>query len=86
MSAPWVVPAFDEVEHGQARVGLRREALPIEQLALEGREELSQRALSYALPTLPIDGRTPASRHRTPKAMEVYCAGSTSRRNTAMLN
>src|SRR5256886_11438131 len=39
MSAPRVVPAFDEIEHGQARVGRRAEALTIEQLALERREE-----------------------------------------------
>src|SRR6266446_5852740 len=34
-----VVPALDEVEDRQAGVGLRGEALPIEQLALERREE-----------------------------------------------
>src|SRR5947209_19641217 len=39
MSTPWVVPAFDEVEDGEPRVGLRAEAFAIEQLALEGREE-----------------------------------------------
>src|SRR6266446_3718658 len=39
MSTPWVVPAFDEVEDGEARVGLRAEAFAIEQLALERREE-----------------------------------------------
>src|SRR2546428_121102 len=39
MAAARVVPAFDEVEDGQARVGVSREAVPIEQLALEGREE-----------------------------------------------
>src|SRR2546425_1279310 len=39
MSTPWVVPAFDEVEDGEARVGLRAEAFAIEQLALERRDE-----------------------------------------------
>src|SRR2546425_6867315 len=39
MSAPRIVPAFDEVEHGKASVGLRAEAFAIEQLALERREE-----------------------------------------------
>src|SRR3989475_12041586 len=39
MSTPWVVPAFDEVEDGEARVVLRAEAFAIEQLALERREE-----------------------------------------------
>jgi hypothetical protein len=33
------VPAADEVEDGEARLGRRREPLPIEQLAVEGREE-----------------------------------------------
>src|SRR5438034_7958112 len=39
MAAAWVVPAFDEVKHGEARVGLGAEAVAIEQLALERREE-----------------------------------------------
>jgi hypothetical protein len=39
MSTPRIVPAFDEVEDGEARVGLRAEAVAIEQLALERREE-----------------------------------------------
>src|SRR5438552_7766265 len=39
MSPPRIVPAFDEVEDGQARVGLRAEAFAIEQLTLERREE-----------------------------------------------
>src|SRR5206468_1633284 len=39
MAAAWVVPAFEEVENGEARVRLGREALSIEQLALERREE-----------------------------------------------
>src|SRR5437660_11341780 len=39
MTASGIVPAFDEVEDREARVGLRAEVLPIEQLALEGREE-----------------------------------------------
>src|SRR6266849_2468441 len=39
MSTPRIVPAFDEVEDGEARVGLRVEGVAIEQLALERREE-----------------------------------------------
>src|SRR5256885_15184881 len=39
MSTPRVVPAFDEVEDGAARVGLGAEAFAIEQLAVERREE-----------------------------------------------
>ena len=36
-------------------------------------KKLSHIALSYASPTDPMDGRTPASLHRNPKATEVYC-------------
>src|SRR5260370_25278489 len=43
-------------------------------------------ALSYAAPTDPIDGRTPASPHRLPNATEVYWAESTGRRNTTGRN
>jgi transposase InsO family protein len=39
MTTPGIVPAFNEVEDLEARLRLRAEALPIEQLALEGREE-----------------------------------------------
>jgi hypothetical protein len=39
MPAPRVVPAFDEVEHGEARVGLRAGTFALEQLALEDRKE-----------------------------------------------
>jgi len=35
-------------------------------------KKLSQSALSKQSPTDPIDGRTPASSHRLPKAIEVY--------------
>jgi hypothetical protein len=39
MPAARVVPAFNEVEDGQARLPLGTEPVAIEQLALEGREE-----------------------------------------------
>ena len=35
-------------------------------------KKLSHKALSYASPTEPIEGRTPASRQRAPKPSEVY--------------
>src|SRR4051812_17435008 len=35
-------------------------------------KKLSHRALSYASPTEPIEGRTPASLQRLPNASEVY--------------
>src|SRR3954466_7416379 len=45
-------------------------------------KKLSHMALSYASPTEPIEGRTPASRQRRPNSNEVYCLSSTGRRNT----
>jgi hypothetical protein len=36
-------------------------------------KKLSHMALSYASPTEPIEGRTPASRQRLPNSIEVYC-------------
>jgi hypothetical protein len=36
-------------------------------------KKLSHMALSYASPTEPIEGRTPASRQRRPNSIEVYC-------------
>src|ERR1700675_2504185 len=36
-------------------------------------KKLSHIALSKQSPTEPIEGRTPASRQRIPKAIEVYC-------------
>ena len=39
MTAPRIVPAFDEIEDGEARFDLRAEPVPIEELALERREE-----------------------------------------------
>ena len=45
-------------------------------------KKLSHMALSYASPTEPIEGRTPASRQRWPNSIEVYWLHSNSRRNT----
>src|SRR2546425_11141737 len=39
MPTPRIVPAFDEVEEGEARSDLRAEGFTIEQLAIERREE-----------------------------------------------
>src|SRR6266852_99809 len=44
-------------------------------------KKLSHIALSKQPPTEPIEGRTPASRQRWPKASEVYWADSNGRRN-----
>jgi hypothetical protein len=48
-------------------------------------KKLSHMALSYASPTEPIDGRTPASRQRRPNSIEVYWVDSIDRRNTRSL-
>ena len=51
-----IVPALDEVEDRQARLAVGGEALPVEELALERREEaLAQRIV------IGVTGRTPAS-------------------------
>src|SRR5882672_633676 len=44
-------------------------------------KKLSHIALSKQLPTEPIEGRAPACSQRLPRANEVYCADSNSRRN-----
>jgi hypothetical protein len=62
-----IVPAFDEIEDGEARLDLRAEPALVEELALERREELSQSALSYASPRRSqADRRTP----RDPELVE----------------
>src|ERR1700693_2724766 len=45
-------------------------------------KKLSHMALSYASPTEPIEGRTPASRQRRPNSIEAYCLHSSGPRNT----
>ena len=68
-----VVPALDVAEERQAGLGLGLEGVPVEQLALEaGEEALAQGVVVGVADILPIDGRTPASRQRRPKASEVY--------------
>jgi len=67
-----VMPPFCEVEYFAARFDPGTERMSVEQLAFEHREEALTQALSYASPTAPIEGRTPASWHRLPKASEVY--------------
>jgi hypothetical protein len=47
-------------------------------------KKLSHIALSYASPTEPIEGRTPASRQRRPNSIDVYWVNSSGRRNTML--
>ena len=67
-----VVPAFDEAEAGNLRLGLRRKAAAFQQLAFKGREEAFAHRVVVGVPTDPIDGRTPASLQRLPNASDVY--------------
>ena len=74
MASSRVVPALDELEERHARLGLGGELAARQELALEGGEEaLATLALSWASPTEPIEGRTPASLQRRPKATDVCC-------------
>ncbi len=46
MPAAGIVPSFDELEERHLGLGMRPEALAIEQLALEGREEALAHGMS----------------------------------------
>jgi hypothetical protein len=72
MATPRVVPAFDEIEDREPGLPRRPEPMPVQELALERREEAFAERFVEASPTLPIDGRTPASAQRWPKATDVY--------------
>ena len=67
-----VVPAFDELEDRHAGFDLGFEAAAVEQFAFEGGKEALAHGVVEASPTEPIEGRTPASLQRSPKASEVY--------------
>jgi hypothetical protein len=60
---------------------LSAEVAAVEQLALERSEKALAHALSKQSPTEPIEGRTPDSRQRIPKAIDVYWPDSNGRRN-----
>ena len=66
MATVRIVPALQPLEDRHPRFGLAAEPSPVEHFALErGEEALGQ---SYASPMEPMEGITPASRHRLPKA------------------
>ena len=71
MAPSWVVPALDEVEDGHPSLRPGLKSAGIEELAFESREKGLRLELSWASPTLPIEGRTPASRHRRPNWIDV---------------
>ena len=64
MPASGIVPAFDELEDGHPGLSFRPEGPAVQEFGFERREE----ALAD-----PIEGRTPASLQRRPKATDVYC-------------
>ena len=72
MAAPRIVPAFDEIEDGEPRLDLRAEPVPIEEFALERREEALTQRVVVRVADAAHRGRTPASAHRLPKATDVY--------------
>ena len=59
-------------KRGHAGLRLRAEALASSSSHSSVPKKLSHIALSCASPTVPIDGRTPASLQRMPNAMGVY--------------
>ena len=73
MASPPIVETFDEREGGIARFGLCLEPAAMRSSHSSVAKKLSHMALSYASPTEPIEGRTPASRQRWPNSIEVYC-------------
>ena len=72
MTTAWVVPAFDELEDRHARFGLGTERAPVDELALQRGKEALGHGVVEAIPADPVEGTTPISRHRLPKASEVY--------------
>ena len=67
-----IVQPFQVVEDRPLGFGRGGKSLTIQQLGLEGGEEALAQSVVVAIPTVPIDGRTPASRQRCPKARAVY--------------
>ncbi len=60
-----VASAFDEAEASHARFRLRREPAAVQQLAFQGGEEALADGVVVGSPTDPMNGRTPAFRHRS---------------------
>jgi hypothetical protein len=80
-----VVPGFDPFEDRPDELGTRRPLATVEELELERPEEALDHRVVGRVTRLPIDARSPASRSPLPNTQDVYCSGSTSRRNTAVL-
>ncbi len=72
VAAVRIVPTFDEVEDCHPRLDLGFKPAALKQLAFQrGKETLAPRVIK-TVAIDPIEGRTPASRRRLPKAIEVY--------------
>ena len=70
-----VVPGLDELEDGHSGFRLGPEPAPVEKLALQsGKEALAQGIVEAVADRAggPVEGRTSASLHRFPKAIDVY--------------
>ncbi len=68
-----IVPALDEVEDRKRCLSLRLESVLHEKLALESSVEALAHCVVVAVADGTIDIVTPASLHRFPKAIDVYC-------------
>lgn len=68
VAALWIVQAFDEAEDGHPSPLCERKRFR----SSSSHPKLSQMALSQTSPTEPVEGLTPASLQRLPKASEVH--------------
>jgi hypothetical protein len=67
-----IVPTFDEAKQRLASLSRRMEGFPFQQFTLQGGEETLAQGVIETITTEPMEGRTPASRQRLPKASDVY--------------
>ena len=69
-----IVPALDKLEDRETSLRPTGERLPLDEFTFERRKErFAHRVVVAVSPQLdPIDGRTPASLQRFPKARAVY--------------
>ena len=82
-----VVELFDVGEGRELDVfGVAPWSLAFDQLGLVERVDGLGEGVVGQSPTVPIEGLAPSSARRSVYAIDVYCLGSTSRRNTALLD
>ena len=73
MAAAGVVPSLNEAEDRHASFSLGLGLATVEQFAFEGGEKTLPHRFVVGVADRSMDGRTPASLHRSPKAIEMYC-------------